>query len=139
MDIKRGIAVSAGVAIGPALVLDTEWFRIPQRIIPPEQTDAEVERLRQALAGAARETRQNEQAVTAKLGAQYGAIFSAHAVMLTDPALVAEIEALVRGQHYAAEYAVSRVIRRYAKELEGIRGGYLASRASDLYDLEKRI
>ena len=47
MDIKRGIAVSTGVAIGPALVLDTEWFRIPQRFIPPEESDAEVDRLRQ--------------------------------------------------------------------------------------------
>ena len=32
MEIKRGIAVSPGVAIGPALVLDSEWFRIPQRV-----------------------------------------------------------------------------------------------------------
>ena len=36
MEIKRGIAVSPGVAIGPALVLDTEGFRIPQRTIAVE-------------------------------------------------------------------------------------------------------
>ena len=45
MEIKRGIAVSPGVAIGPALVLDTEWFRIPQRIVEPEQVDEEIDRL----------------------------------------------------------------------------------------------
>jgi phosphotransferase system enzyme I (PtsI) len=139
MEIKRGIAVSPGVAIGPALVLDSEWFRIPQRAVPASQIDSECERLHQALARAADETRANQEAVAAKLGPQYGAIFAAHALMLTDPTLVQEIEALVRGDHFAVEYAVSRVMRRYAKALESIEGGYLADRVADLFDIEKRI
>jgi phosphotransferase system enzyme I (PtsI) len=139
MDIKRGIAVSPGVAIGPALVLDTEWFRIPQRFIDPQRCDEELDRLRQALTAAAREAREHQETVGAKLGPQYGAIFGAHVLMLTDPSLAREIEALVRGQHFAAEYAVSRVVRRYAKALESIEGGHLASRAGDLFDVEKRI
>jgi phosphotransferase system enzyme I (PtsI) len=139
MDIKRGIAVSPGVAIGPALVLDTEWFRLPQRFVDPQRVEAECERLRQALAAAAREAREHQEAVSSKLGPQYGAIFGAHALMLTDPSLAREVEALVRGQHFAAEYAVSRVIRRLALALESIGGGHLASRASDLFDVEKRL
>jgi phosphotransferase system enzyme I (PtsI) len=139
MEIKRGIAVSPGVAIGPALVLDTEWFRIPQRFIEPSQTDEEMERVRQALEAAARETRENQEAVTAKLGPQYGAIFGAHALMITDPTLAREVESLIREKHFAAEYAFSRVMRRYAKTLESIEGGYLSSRVADLFDIEKRV
>src|SRR5262245_11092532 len=139
MEIKRGIPASPGVAMGPALVLDTEWFRIPQRTVDPAHLDAEVERLRQALAAAARETRDNQEAVTAKLGPQYGAIFGAHALMLTDPTLSREVEGLIREHHFAAEYAVSRVMRRYAKALESIGGGSLATRVADLYDIEKRV
>jgi phosphotransferase system enzyme I (PtsI) len=139
MEIKRGIAVSPGVAIGPALVLDSEWFRIPQRAIPPAQTEAECERLHQALLQAANETHANQEAVTAKLGPQYGAIFGAHALMLTDPTLGREIESHIRNDHFAVEYAVSRVMRRYAKALESIEGGYLADRVADLFDIEKRI
>jgi phosphotransferase system enzyme I (PtsI) len=139
MEIKRGIAVSPGVAIGPALVLDSEWFRIPQRVIAPSQIDSECQRLRQALDQAAAETRANQEAVSAKLGPQYGAIFAAHLLMLTDPTLVQEIEALVRNDHFAVEYAISRVMRRYAKALESIEGGYLADRVADLFDIEKRI
>ncbi|HWG41359.1 MAG TPA: phosphoenolpyruvate--protein phosphotransferase [Gemmataceae bacterium] len=139
MEIKRGIAVSSGVAIGPALVLDSEWFRIPQRTVPSSQIEAEAERLHQALAQAARETRANQEAVTAKLGPQYGAIFGAHALMLTDPTMSQEIETLIRNEHFAVEYAVSRVMRRYAKALESIEGGYLADRVADLFDIEKRI
>ncbi len=139
MEIKRGIAVSPGVAIGPALVLDSEWFRIPQRVVPANQIAGECQRLRQALVQAAAETRANQDAVSAKLGPQYGAIFGAHALMLSDPTLLQEIEGLIRSDHFAVEYAVSRVMRRYAKALESIEGGYLADRVADLFDIEKRI
>jgi phosphotransferase system enzyme I (PtsI) len=139
MEIKRGIAVSPGVAIGPALVLDAEWFRIPQRYVDPQKVDAEVARLRAALAAAAAEARDRQEAVSRQLGPQYGAIFGAHVLMLTDPSLETEVEALIRGEHFAAEYAVSRVTRRYAKALESIEGGHLAARTADLYDVERRV
>jgi phosphotransferase system enzyme I (PtsI) len=139
MEIKRGIPVSPGVAIGPALMLDTESFRIPQRFIDPDQTEQEVGRLRQALAASVLEARSNQQAITEKLGRQYGAIFGAHALLMEDPNLGREIETFIREQHYAAEYAVSRLMRRYAKALESIEGSPFATRAADLFDIEKRI
>ena len=55
MEIKRGIAVSPGVALGPALVLDTESFRIPQRLVSEEFLAQEKERLGEALKRAADE------------------------------------------------------------------------------------
>ena len=88
---------------------------------------------------AARETSTYQEDVNVKLGPQYGAIFGAHALMLRDPTLFREIESLIREQRFAAEYAVSRVIRRYAKTLEGIKGDFVASRINDLFDIERRI
>jgi phosphotransferase system enzyme I (PtsI) len=139
MDIKRGVAVSPGIAIGPALVLDTEWFRIPQRFIDRPLIDAEVARLHTALGHAAREARESQQAVSTKLGTQYGAIFGAHALLITDPTLAREIENLIRGHRFAAEYAVSQVMRRQAKVLESLGDSTLGPRVADLFDVEKRI
>jgi phosphotransferase system enzyme I (PtsI) len=139
MEIKRGIPVSPGVAIGPALMLDTESFRIPQRFVERDQVEAEVRRLHQALAAAVDEARRNQKAISDKLGSQYGAIFGAHALLMQDPTVAREIEALIREQRYAAEYAVSRVMRRYAKALESIERGPFAARAADLFDIEKCI
>ena len=139
MEIKRGIAVSPGVAIGPALVLDTEWYRIPQRLIAPAECEAECLRLHQALEQAARESETHQDAINSKLGLQYGAIFGAHALMIRDKSLASEIDALIRDQHFAAEYAVSRVVRRYAKTLESIEGDFVNSRINDLFDIERRI
>jgi phosphotransferase system enzyme I (PtsI) len=139
MEIKRGIPVSPGVAIGPALVLDTELFRIPHRSIADQGIEDEVTRLREALKAASAEAREHQQAISEKLGQQYGAIIGAHALMIEDATLAGEIEAHIRGQGHSAEYAVSRVMRRHAKALESLNQGNFAARASDLFDMEKRI
>jgi phosphotransferase system enzyme I (PtsI) len=139
MEIKRGIPVSPGVAIGPALVLDTDWFRIPQRAVPPAAVPAELARLREALAAAAAAAREQQQTITDRLGKQYGAVFGAHALLVEDPTLAREVESLIKEQRFTAEYAVSRVIRRYAKVLEGVGGGHLGTRAADLFDIERAV
>jgi phosphoenolpyruvate-protein phosphotransferase (PTS system enzyme I) len=139
MEIKRGIAVSPGVAIGPALLLDTEAYRIPQRIIKKENVTEEIERVRRGLAAAAEEARQNQETVNDKVGKQYGAIFGAHAFLIEDPSLTSEIEQQIGHKHFTAEYAVSKVIRKHAKALESLDRGHFVARSVDLYDVEKRI
>jgi phosphotransferase system enzyme I (PtsI) len=139
MEIKRGIPVSPGLAIGPAFVLDTEWYRIPQRTVELALREREIERLHAALHEAADEVRTTQQAIADKVGKQYGAIFAAHALMIEDPALHREVESLIRDNGYAAEYAVGRVMRRYALALENLNRGFLATRTSDLFDIEKAI
>ena len=139
MEIRRGIAVSPGVAIGPALVLDTEGARIPRRAVEPDRRDAEVLRLRQALAAGARAAREQEQKVSAQLGRQYGGIFAAHALLIEDSSLCREVEDVIRTQGFSAEYAFSRVMRRLAQRLESLEGGHFTARVADLLDIEKSV
>jgi phosphoenolpyruvate-protein phosphotransferase (PTS system enzyme I) len=139
MLIKRGIAVSPGVAIGPALVLGAEMFRIPQRFVSVDAVDMEVARFRTALEGTCQEIELNEKLANERLGAQYAAIFSAHLMMARDQKILAEIESLIREKSYSPEFAVSRVLRQYAKRFENLGDQYFAERAADLFDLEKRV
>lgn len=139
MEIKRGIAVSPGVAIGPALVLDTEGVRIPRRHVEQEQCRHEIARLHAALAGAVTEARANQRDIAERVGSQYGAIFAAHALLMEDPSLIREIEQLITTQNHAAEYAVSRVMRRHAKALEALNQPVFSTRSADLFDIEKNI
>jgi phosphotransferase system enzyme I (PtsI) len=140
MTVRHGIPVSAGVAIGPLLILDTEGFRIPARRVAAAAVDNEVARLAEALSAAARDSRTDRQSVDDKLGRKYGAIFEAHALLLEDPALVGEIESLIRDHAFSAEYALSRVLRGYAKALQDIHGSHsFATRSTDLYDIERRV
>ena len=52
MKKLQGIAVSPGVAIGEALVMDNEGFRIPRRFVARDAVEHELERLEAAMAAA---------------------------------------------------------------------------------------
>src|SRR5437660_2250907 len=58
---------------------------------------------------------------------------------MEDTELIKEIENLIRDQNHAAEYAVSRVMRRHVKALENLDRGHFSTRASDLIDIEKAV
>ncbi len=139
MHTKHGIAVSPGVAIGPAFVLGVEDFRIPHRLVSVDAVDAEIVRFRCALENVCQEISHNEKMASEQLGAQYGAIFAAHQLMVRDPKLQGEVEALIRDKHYSPEFALSRVLGQYAKLLQNLGDMYKADRAIDLYDLERRL
>ncbi|NOZ40085.1 MAG: phosphoenolpyruvate--protein phosphotransferase [Planctomycetes bacterium] len=139
MERLQGIAVSPGIAIGEALVLDNEGFRIPRRFLPRDAVEEELERLNLAFDAAVAEVEHNRQQVAEQLGDDYAAIFSAHLQMLRDPRLHEEIEEMIRTRHYSPEYAVSRALRRYAKVFQSLEGQYMAERANDIFDIEKRI
>ncbi|MFP6750131.1 MAG: phosphoenolpyruvate--protein phosphotransferase [Pirellulaceae bacterium] len=139
MQILQGITVSPGIAIGEALVLDNEGFRIPGRFVLRDAVESELQRLDRAIDAVAEEIRHNRDTVTQQLGDHYGAIFSAHLQMLRDPMLHDELEALIRQQHHSAEYAVSRTLRRYAKVFQELENVYLAERAHDVFDLESSL
>ncbi len=115
MQKLQGIAVSPGIAIGEALVMDNEGFRIPRRFVARDAVDEELERLEKAIAAAAVEISGYRDAIDLELGEKYAAIFAAHLQMLQDPRLRNELEDMIRHRHYSPEYAVSRTLRRYAQ------------------------
>ena len=134
----QGIAVSPGVTIGEALVLDSEGFRIPRRFVERSAVDTELERLKHAVAETAREIERNRDAVRAELGEQYAAIFQAHLAMLHDDRLQEELVSAVRDRNWWPEYAVSRTLRRYAKVFQSL-DNHISQRAHDIYDIEKSL
>jgi phosphotransferase system enzyme I (PtsI) len=139
MQKLQGIAVSPGVAIGEALVMDNEGFRIPRRFVARDAVEEEIDRLDKAIEAAAIEIARNRDVVTQELGDKYGAIFEAHLQMLQDQRLHGELEDLIRQRHYSPEYAVSRKMRQYAQVFQKLESSYLAERANDIVDIEKRL
>ncbi len=139
MQKLQGIAVSPGVVIGEALVMDNEGFRIPRRFVARDAVEDELERLDKAIAAASNEIVRNREAVSLELGEKYGAIFEAHLQMLQDSHLRSELDEMIRERHYSPEYAVSRTLRRYARVFQRLESSYLAERATDIFDIEKRL
>jgi phosphotransferase system enzyme I (PtsI) len=135
MQKLQGIAVSPGVALGEALVMDNEGFRIPRRFIARDTVQCELDRLASAIAAASEEVASNRDAVSKELGEKYAAIFEAHLQMLQDSRLRSELEEMIGQRHYSPEYAVSRTLRRYAQVFRKVQSRNLA----DIFDIEKRL
>jgi len=139
MERLQGIAVSPGVAIGEALILDNEGFRIPRRFVGRDAVEDELARLSSAIDAAAAEVERNRVRVAKELGDEYAAIFSAHLQMLHDRRLRQELEEMIRTRHYSPEYSVSRALGKYAKVFQSLNGEYMAERANDIFDIQKRL
>jgi len=141
MEIKRGIAVTHGISIRPAFVLDREGYVIPKAVLDEEAVEAEAARLEQALVAAQEEVVALEQEIADRLGDQdIIKIFAGHRAILEDTVLREKFLLLIREEpRYNAEYAVSTVMRGYAKQLEAIDDEYLSQRVGDIKDVERRI
>ncbi len=139
MQTLQGIAVSPGVAIGEAFVVDTEHYRISRRQIAEEAIESELHRLSEAIERVAGELEVNRETISQQLGEQYGAIFAAHLQMLRDDHLKNELFDWVRKERLSPELAVRRTFRRYVQIFQSLEDGYIAQRADDLVDIESRL
>ncbi len=139
METRKGIAVSPGVAIAPAIVLDSEQFRIPRRDIESDEIQAELARFQEAVERARQEVRELRQRVAADIGEKLGAIFDVQDALLGDPSVIDEIRELVERKRYSPEYAVSQILKGYAKKVLALPNRYMAERVADVWDVEKRL
>lgn len=138
MLVKRGIAVSPGVAIGPAWIFGAERLRI-RHYTTKLAIDADIERFRAAVDVVCDEIETNQQIANEQLGEQYGAIFGAHLMMARSPQLSEEIERLIREKINTPEYACKQVLERYADVFRNLGNEYHAERAHDINDLQSRL
>jgi len=139
MEVLKGIAVSPGVAISTAYILGRQKYVVPTRLLAPSKVGPEMERFRRAVASAAREIHDLKNRLAGTPAERYGAILDAHLAMLTDERLSEEISKHIREERYNAEHAVTRVLAEYARSLESVEDDYLRQRASDIYDIERRL
>ncbi|MHC5033644.1 MAG: phosphoenolpyruvate--protein phosphotransferase [Planctomycetota bacterium] len=137
MDIKRGIPVSPGIAIGEVFLLEAEGVRIHEHFISEGQVESEIARLNKAMGQALEELEALAGKVSAKAGATIAEIFSAHAGFLRDEYFRQEFIDRIRDKKYTAEFAVSRTMRQWRKVFQ--EDPFLATKVPDLDDLERRL
>ncbi len=139
MITKKGISASPGVAIGPALVLDTEEFRIPRRTIHPSQVGSEIRILDAALAASGQEVNELRTATARKLGDDTSAIFEFHERFIADPRLRETVVGHIEKSLFTAAYAFSHELSRRQKAFRAVPNAYIKERVHDLYDIERRV
>lgn len=135
----QGIAVSPGVAIGRAALLDAAIETAPPRRPAGRTAEDERRRLRAARGRARDEIEALRARVAEALGERQAGILEAQALVLEDPALLREIDRRLDDEEASAEGALAGALEAFAETLEGIHDPYLRERADDLRDLERRV
>lgn len=138
MEIRKGIAVSPGIAIARAMVIDSRDYRIPRRSIMPSQRAREVARVEEAFDRAIQQLNALQQAQAGRED-QIKDIFAVHARFLNDRSFRKRITDYVESELVTAEYAVSTILREIASHFAGMGDEYISERAADIYDIERRL
>lgn len=135
----QGIAVSSGVAIAKAVILNSDGQQMGVATCAPDEVDAEFNLLQEALQSASREISACRDDVTGKIGSNYGAIFDGHLLMLQDPNLFSMMRDGILKEHYTAEYSAYAALTSYVQLFQRIQNPLMAERVNDVLDLRKRL
>ncbi len=139
MEIKKGIAVSPGVAIASAVVLDSGEYRIPNRLVGADQVDTELAKLQQAFESSVSELNSLREATAEQLGRDIASIFDFHYGVLTQGRLREQIASSITKQKYSAAYAVRDALRSYQRRFLKMQDQLLRERYKDVRDIERRL
>src|SRR5678815_1465632 len=120
MEIKKGIAVSPGVVISTAVVLDDEDLAVPKRHIEEKEVAHELERFKDALEKSVGELEGLRGGMEEKYGKDIGNILNFHIGVLRDKSLINPVTKMIQEQKVTAEYGVAAVMRKYAATFQAM-------------------
>jgi phosphoenolpyruvate-protein phosphotransferase (PTS system enzyme I) len=134
----KGIGVSSGLAIGPALVAiqRTQVIRFP---IGPDRVARELSALERARVRSREQLQQIHTRIAQLKGSDLAAIFDAQLLILDDPMLVGRAATIVCEERVNAEWAVQRALDEIATVFDHVHDPYLHERKGDLHDVAGRL
>jgi phosphotransferase system enzyme I (PtsI) len=135
----RGIGVSEGIALGPALLVEREVTPVLRLLLPPEAVEPERQRLREAVAASQRQIQSIRERLAREASAPHAYIFDAHLLMLEDPLLMDRAMTVVQDHRVNAEWALRAVADQLHALFDELTDDYLRERSSDLDDVLGRI
>ena len=138
MTRVRGESVAPGVAVGP-VVMRGFADEAAGRRIAADEVEAQLNRLRTALAASRTQIEEIKQKQQGSLGEAELRIFDAHHAYLGDPMFVSEIEGLVLQERLSVREAVRVVFDKYDRIFTLVESDMLRRRASDLRDVATRL
>jgi phosphotransferase system enzyme I (PtsI) len=138
MELK-GIAVSPGIAVGEALLVEREAVPLFRLLLQPEHVELEVQRLSRAVAVSREQLQAIKQRLSKEVGSPHAYIFDAQLLMLDDPLLVDRSVAVIREEHVNAGWALRTVAEQLHALFDEFNDAYLKERSTDLDDLLGRV
>ena len=135
----HGIPVSKGIAIGRAHLLAPAALDVKHYLIPEEQVEAEVLRLKNAIAAVHRELQTIRDDLPKEAPPELGAFIDVHALILSDPMLAEVPLNIIRHRYYNAEWALVTQIDGLSAQFDEIEDPYLRERKADIQQVGDRV
>ncbi len=140
--VLEGLAVSPGVALGPAHVREGGEIHVPDYQVAASRVAEERDRLQEAVAKAARQVGKLKAKALSIHGAaaeELGYLLDAHLQMLNSSRLIGGIETLINEQRRNAEAAVMAEVSSIARDFSEMEDAYLRTRAQEVKEVGHRI
>ena len=126
-----GIAVSSGVAIGKAYLLDRSKVCVIKRSIPENKIEQEIKRLREAI----EQTKSQMKDIklrASSIADKYAIILDTYTLLLEDEILVNETIEIIRRESINAEWALTATLEKFTRLFNNINDEYLKGKKDDL-------
>ena len=137
-----GLGVSAGIAVGPAHVVERGLIDVPEYRIEDDAVEAEIARFHDAVAMSASQIRQLQaqaEALPEEVAGQLRHLLDAHLLMLSGSRLVRGVEVRIRDARINAEAAVQVQLSEIAQAFAGMEDSYLAGKIVDVREASARL
>lgn len=140
--ILKGLAVSGGVAIGPAFILDGARLQVPEYCLRGEAIAEEQARFTEAVSKSLRQIKRikaKTEGLPADAAEEMGILLDAHMAMLSGSRLIRGVEKRIVADRVNAEAALQREIDHLAQSFAAMDDAYLASRMHDIREVGQRL
>jgi phosphotransferase system enzyme I (PtsI) len=135
----HGIPVSRGISIGRAHLLTPAALDVKHYLVPEEQVEAEVSRLRDAITVVHRNLQDLWTELPKDAPTELGAFIDVHVLILSDPMISEAPLDIIRTRHYNAEWALVTQIDELSAQFDEIEDEYLRERKQDIQQVAERV
>ena len=137
--MRRGIAVSPGVAVGTAYVIHQIFVNPDTKKLEDSEVTAELANYETARDKAGEDLRALERKVASQVGAEEAAIFSIHRAILRDAAFTNKIRHWIVEDRMTSAAALHRLLGEYTEIFTKTNDAYLQERLNDVRDVIIRV
>lgn len=137
--MRRGIAVSPGVAVGRAYCIHEVFVNPVTKRLVDSEVNAELARYEKACDRTAADLRALQSKVLQQVGHDEAAIFGVHETILRDAAFRNKVRKWIVKDRMTAQAALHRLFNEYASLFARTKDDYLKERLADVRDVVVRL
>lgn len=137
--LLKGISASPGIAIGQVYLLTGGIIKIEERDLADSEIQPEIAKLKEAIQAAKSDLTKIWKRASKKLGEKDARIFEVHQMFLDDNIFIQQVINAINQEKKNADLVFYRQMNQYQKQLEKLDDENFKERATDIYDVKRRV